>query len=133
MLRKTLADGGAELPEREVVEREFQHHVYEAERQQDREAERVIVEIKRGRSGAGGAHERQTRLWNCGPADHVGFDEPVEVAVGINEGKQAGQPRIEFQVANTEKPPQRRTDIAEIVLSGLGESWDMRRCRRRRG
>ena len=32
VLGKTLADGGAELPEREAVEREFQHHVHEAER-----------------------------------------------------------------------------------------------------
>src|SRR5580704_12985564 len=29
VLRKTLADGGAELPEREAVEGEFKHHMHE--------------------------------------------------------------------------------------------------------
>src|SRR3984957_9988010 len=110
VLRELLADGGAELPKGKAVEWKFQHHMHEAERQQDGEAERVIVEIKRGRGGAGGGDERQPRSWNFGPADHIGFDEPIEIVVGINEGEQADQPRIESQIRNTEKPPQRRTD-----------------------
>ena len=94
----------------------------EAQRQQDSEAERIIVEIKRGGGGAGGGHERQPRSRNFGPADHVGFDEPVEVVVGVDEGEQAGQPRIERRSAMPSSRPSAGPTLPKYSCPALAKA-----------
>jgi len=98
--------------------------VDQAQRQQEGEAERVVVEIERGGRRTGGRHRGQPRLRHRGPADHVGFDEPVEVVIGVDEGEQAGQPGVEHEAGYAEQTPQGRADIAEIILADPGKARD---------
>src|ERR1700704_2921516 len=102
MARDAMANGGAELPKRQTVERKLQHDMHEAERQQYREAKRIVVEIKRGGCGACRGNQGQSRSRNIGPADHLGFDEPVQVVIGVDKGEQADQAGIEIKVRYSE-------------------------------
>ena len=90
-----MADRGAKLAEREAVQGKLEHDVREAECEQDREAERVVIEIERGRRGARGNDQREPLLGHLIPVDDLGFDEPVEVVIGVDESEQAGEPGIE--------------------------------------
>jgi hypothetical protein len=104
----------------------------QAQGQQEGEAEGVVVEIQRRRSRTCRDHHQQSRPRDIGPANDVGFDEPVEVMIAVDEREQAGEPGVELQAGNAEQPAQRRTDIAEIVLRRLGKARDPDLGRRRR-
>ncbi len=92
----------------------------QAQQQKNHEAVSVVVEIKASCGEAERGDRRQKRFGNRGPAHHVGFDEPVQVMVGVDERQEAGDPRIEAEMRNAEHGAERRRDIAEVFVAQLG-------------
>ena len=92
----------AKLTHCKTVEGKFEHDVREAQRQQNREAECIILEIESGRCPARRNDDRQPPPRHLVPMDHLGFDEPVKVVVGVYKREQAGEPRVEPQIRNAE-------------------------------
>jgi hypothetical protein len=68
-LQHPVADGVAELPRRQRIEREFQNNVNQAESEKNAEPEGITVEVQDARNGANGTDKRQSPGRNVGPAN----------------------------------------------------------------
>ena len=122
------ADRRAELADAEAVEGKFQQHVDQAQQENHEEAVDVVVEIQSGRCEAEQGDSGQAQFRNGGPADHIRFDEPIEIVIGVDEGEQAGDPGVEGQMRHPQDGAERRCDIAEIVSPDLRQQRNDRPC-----
>jgi hypothetical protein len=109
------------LPYGQYVKREFQQDVSQTKRQQKNEAVGVVIEVERGRTGARGDHDRQTRLRYVSPANDVGLNEPVQVVIGVDEGQKAGQPGFELEIRNPEQLAEGRSYASEAAVGGTSK------------